>query len=78
MSDVYEAMRAAAADQAPDLATLDRVYHAYQASEHDFRKAFDCSRGYQDGVLNKLVRPSITKPILELRAIVHRRKGTWV
>ncbi|MCV7160943.1 sulfotransferase family protein [Mycolicibacterium brisbanense] len=78
VSEVYEAMRAAAADGDLDLATLDRVFEAYQATERDFRKAFDCSRGYQDGVLNKLVRPSIAKPILELRAIAHRRKGTWV
>jgi hypothetical protein len=77
ISTVYRTMQAAARDEPWDTSTLDRVFEEYRASEHDFRKALDGSRGYFDSGLNKLLRPSIVKPILELRAIAHRRKGTW-
>lgn len=78
VSSVYRVMHEAARADTVDTSALDRVFDAYQASEHDFRTAFENSRTYQDGVLNKLIRPSIAKPFLELRAIAHRRKGTWV
>jgi hypothetical protein len=77
MTEVYDVMQAAARDEPLDEDALDRVFEAYRASERDFRIAFDCSRAYTNGGLNKLLRPSIVKPILELRAIAHRRKGTW-
>jgi hypothetical protein len=77
MSAVYEAMRAAARDEPWDGSALDRVFEAYRASEHDFRTAFEDFRHRSNSVLFRLLRPSIMKPILEVRAMAHRRRGTW-
>lgn len=77
MSAVYATMGAAARDEPLDTSTMDRVFEAYRASERDFRKALDNSRGYTDSLLNKVARPSLVKPIIELQAIMHRRKGSW-
>jgi hypothetical protein len=77
MSAVYEAMRAAARDEPWDESVLDRVFEAYRASEHGFRTAFEDVRGYSNKVLVRLLRPSIMKPILEVVAMAHRRRGTW-
>jgi hypothetical protein len=77
MSTVYEAIRAAAQDEPVDTSTLDRVYEEYCASERDFRKALEGSRSYTNSFLNKVVRPSIAKPVLDLVALAHRRRGTW-
>ena len=75
MSVVYETLSAAARDEPWDESALDRVFEAYRASEHGFRTAFeDCERYRR---LNRLVLPSILKLSLEVRAIAHRRKGTW-
>lgn len=77
MSVVYRAMHAAAADEPWDEAELDRVFEAYRASEHDFRTAFDNARGYSNSTLVRLLRPSVMKPILEVVAMAHRRRGSW-
>ena len=55
----------------------DRVFDAYRASEHDFRTAFDNSRSYSNSKIVRFVPPSVMKPILEVVAIAHRRRGTW-
>ena len=77
MSATYEAMRAAARDEPWDGSELDRVFDAYRASEHDFRTAFDNSRSYSSSKIVRFVPPSVMKPILEVVAIAHRRRGTW-
>ena len=77
ISVVYEAVRAAARDESWDGSALDRVFEAYRASEHDFRTAFEASRDLSNNVLNRFLRPSIMKPILEVVAMAHRRRGTW-
>lgn len=77
MSAVYEAMHAAALDGPPDVSTLDRVFEAYRASEHDFRLALEDARRHSNSVTTRLLRPSIAKPLLEIVALAHRRKGTW-
>jgi hypothetical protein len=77
MSVVYESMHAAAMDEPWDEAALDRVFEAYRASEHDFRTALENARKYSSSTLVRLLKPSIMKPILEVVAMTHRRKGTW-
>jgi hypothetical protein len=77
MSATNEAMRAAARDEPWDGSELDRVFDAYRASEHDFRTAFDNSRSYSSSKIVRFVPPSVMKPILEVVAIAHRRRGTW-
>jgi hypothetical protein len=77
ISEVYEALRAAARDEPWDGSALDRVFEAYRASEHSFRTAFeDFNRGF-DSVRARLLRPSIRNLILEGFAMAHRRSGTW-
>ncbi|OBI76393.1 sulfotransferase family protein [Mycobacterium sp. E740] len=81
MSAVYEAMRAAACDDPWDSSVLDRVFEAYQVSEHDFRTAFDNSRelwalGADRAYSNSLLyRLSVLKMIRAPRAMVNRRRG---
>ncbi|MGD1282447.1 sulfotransferase family protein [Mycobacterium seoulense] len=77
MSSVYQAMHAAALDGPPDVATLDRVYEAYRASEHDFRLALEDARSHSNSFTARLLRPSLVKPALEVVAMAHRRRGTW-
>lgn len=77
MSAVYEAMRAAALDGPPDVVTLDHVFEAYRASEHAFRLALEDARGRSSSLTARLLRPSLMKPVLEVVAMAHRRKGTW-
>ncbi|OBG91982.1 hypothetical protein A5697_08375 [Mycobacterium sp. E3251] len=77
MSAVYEAMHAAALDGPPDVATLDRVFEAYRASEHDFRVAFADARRHSSSFAARLLRPSIMRPVLEVVALAHGRRGTW-
>lgn len=77
ISAVYEALHVAAFDEPVDVSTLDRVFEAYRASEHDFRTALEDARGFSNSMLTKLLRPSIMKPILEVIALAHGRKGTW-
>ncbi len=74
MSTVYEALAGAARDEPWDQSTLDGVYEAYRAGEHDFRTAFENCRVYSNHVL---MRPSIKKLAMEVDAIAHRRSGTW-
>ena len=77
-SAVYEALRAAARDEPWDQPALDRVFEAYRASEHTFRTAFKDYRGFNNRVLFQLFRkPVIMKAIIEVRAMVHQRSGTW-
>lgn len=77
LSTVYEVMRAAGRDEPLDTDTLDRVYEQFRAAEHDFRLANEGNRHFQDGLLNKIVKPVLVRPILDFQAMVHRRKGTW-
>ncbi len=77
MSAVYEAMCAAALDGPPDVATLDHVFEAYRASEHDFRLALEDARSHSNSLTARLLRPSLMKPVLEFIALAHRRQGTW-
>ncbi len=75
ISAVYEALGAAARDEPWDESALDRVFEAYRASEHGFRKAFEDSHRYRK--LNRLMPPSLVKLALEVLAMAHRRTGTW-
>jgi hypothetical protein len=77
MSAVYEALSAAARDEPWEESALDRVYEAYRASEHGFRTAYDDFRGRTNGVVSRLFRPPLWKLSHELRAMAHRRRGTW-
>jgi hypothetical protein len=77
ISSVCSALCAAAMDEPVDCATLDRVFEQYRAGERDFRRAFDDSRGVSESMVSRFLRPAIAKPMMELVAIAHRRKGTW-
>lgn len=77
VSVVYDAVRAAARDEPWDEAVLDRAFEGYRAAEHDFRTAFKSSDDLSNSMLNKLFRPSVMKPLLEIYALAHRRSGTW-
>jgi hypothetical protein len=77
MSTVYEVMRTAARDEPLNTAALERVYDEYRATERDFRKAFELANGWQNSVINKVTSPAVMKPVLELMALAHRRKGSW-
>ncbi|BBY96207.1 hypothetical protein MGALJ_58760 [Mycobacterium gallinarum] len=72
---VFNALRAAAGDEAVDESALDRVLAAYRASEHSFRTAVEDFRYFQRRT--RLVPPSIAKLSLEVVALAHRRRGTW-
>ncbi len=75
ISIVYEALCAAARDEAWDEAALDRVFEAYRASERCFRAASeDFHRLHR---FNWLVRPAILNLLYEVLAIAHRRRGPW-
>jgi hypothetical protein len=76
-SAVYEALRAAARDEPWDGSVLDRVSEAYRASEHDFRTAFEDFRDHFNSVRFRLLRLFIVRPVLEVIALAHRRRGTW-
>lgn len=77
MSAVYEAMRAAAHDEPWDVSVMDRVYQAYRAGEQGFRTAFDDFRAQTNSALRWIFRPSIAKPIHQVIAMAHRRRGPW-
>ncbi len=77
ISAVYKVMHGAARDEPLDMPTLDRVFEAYRVSEHDFRTALENASRYSNGMLTRLLRPAIMKPILEVIAMAHRRRGTW-
>lgn len=75
MSTVYATVSAAARDEPWDAALLDRVYQAYRASERGFGAMFADLHRYRN--LSRFIRPSMIRPVLELLAIAHRRKGPW-
>ena len=76
ISAVYEALRTAAQDEPWDGLALDRIYEAYRATEHAFPAAvFRDFRRFQ--TVNRVIRPSIPRLMFELRALAHRRRGTW-
>lgn len=77
ISAVYEALRGAAQDDPLHVSTLDRVFESYQAGERDFRMAFTEFHTRTNSVVRRVFRPFIVKPILEVAAIVHRRRGAW-
>lgn len=74
-STVYEALRAAARDEPWDGSALDRVFEKYRASERGFRTALE--EFHRIRRLNLGMRPSILKLTYEIKAIAHRRRGTW-
>lgn len=77
ISAVYEALRGAAQDDPLHVATLDRVFESYQAGERDFRMAFTDFHARTNSMLRRVFRPFIVKRILEVAAVVHRRRGAW-
>jgi hypothetical protein len=77
ISAAYDLLCSAARNDAPELATLDRVFEEYQTSEHDFRTVFEDFRNRSTSVPSRIFRPAIVKPMIELVAMVHRRRGTW-
>lgn len=77
ISAVYEALRGAAQDDPLHVATLDRVFESYQAGERDFRMAFTDFHARTNSMLRRVFRPFIVKRILEVAAMVHRRRGAW-
>lgn len=77
ISAVYEALRGAAQDDPLHVATLDRVFESYQAAERDFRMAFTDFHARTNSMLRRVFRPFIVKRILEVAAMVHRRRGAW-
>lgn len=80
MSTVYETLQAAARDEPWDASALDRVFDAYQASERDFRAAFDNRRALvamgADRVYSNNVFTRFSKLIREVVATVQLRNGT--
>lgn len=77
ISAVYQALLAAAQDGPLDVSTLDRVFDAYHASEHDFRKAFTDFHHHTHSLVRRIFRPFIVKRILQVAAMIHRRRGVW-
>lgn len=74
ISTVYEALREAARDEPLDRSALEHVYGAYRLNEHKFRGVFEDFRGRDN---SRFLGPSIQKLIRSVRAIAHRRSGTW-
>jgi hypothetical protein len=77
ISAVYEVLRGAARDDPLHVSTLDRVFESYQASERDFRIVLTEFHAHTNSMLRRVFRPFIVKPIFEVAAMVHRRRGTW-
>jgi chlorite dismutase len=77
ISAVYEALRGAAQDDPLHVSTLDRVFESYQAAERDFRVAFTEFHARTNSVVRRVFRPFIVKRILEVAAMLHRRRGAW-
>lgn len=77
ISTVHNALRAAGRDESVDWSTLNRVFESYRASEHDFRTASEDFRRRSGNLRSQILRPAITKPMIELAAMANRRKGTW-
>jgi hypothetical protein len=75
MAAAYEALSAAARDEAWDESELDRVFEAYGACERGFQMAFDDHQRYRR--LNRFMPAFMVKIGLEALALAHRRKGTW-
>ena len=71
---VYETVGAAARDESWDVAVLDEVFAAYQASERDFRRAFD---DFNRNFKSVLLKPFITRMASKADALIHRRSETW-
>lgn len=78
MSAVYEALQAAARDEALNMSALDRIFEAYRESEHDFRIAFENRRalvaagGNLQYTNNSLLR--LKRWAIGFVAEVHRRR----
>jgi hypothetical protein len=77
ISTVHDALCAAGRDEPVDESALDGVYESYRASEHDFRTASEEFRRRTSNLRSQVLRPAITKPMIELAAMANRRKGTW-
>ncbi|OBB97243.1 hypothetical protein A5781_13840 [Mycobacterium sp. 852002-30065_SCH5024008] len=77
ISAVYDALCVAARDECPDEGMLDRIFESYRASERDIRSAYEDYRKLSGGVRARIFRPAVMKPLMELVAMAHRRKGTW-
>lgn len=72
---VYQQLQAAARDDAWDQGALDRVYESYESSEQTFRTAFQDFQRLRK--IHRVFRPSFSKLFYGLRAMTHRRDGTW-
>ncbi|WP_231983586.1 sulfotransferase family protein [Mycobacterium sp. E2733] len=77
ISALYDAQCMAARDERPDEDMLDRIFESYRSSEHDFRSAFEGYRKLSGGVRSRIFGPAVVKPMIEIVAMAHRRKGTW-
>ncbi|WP_082948112.1 sulfotransferase family protein [Mycobacterium sp. 852014-52450_SCH5900713] len=77
ISEIYDAQCMAARDECPDEEMLDHIFESYRASERDFRSALEDYRELSGGVRSRIFRPAVVKPMIELVAMAHRRRGTW-
>lgn len=56
----------------------ERVWvESYRASERDFRTAFTDFQARTNSVVRRVFRPFLVKWILEVAAVLHRRRGAW-
>ena len=75
ISSAYNALSSAARDEPLDESTLDRIYQAYRASEHDFRTVFEDFREHFDfksELQRSVFRPSITKKLRAFSLVTSR------
>lgn len=77
ISSVYAAAYSAAQDEPVDIHALDRVFEAYRAGERDFRMVFEADRRCSGRAITRVLTPTVLRWIMNIRAISHRRKGTW-
>ncbi|OBG84438.1 hypothetical protein A5699_26965 [Mycobacterium sp. E802] len=75
IATVYDALSAASRDEQWDPSALDRVFEAYRGTERGFRMAFENFQRFEK--VNRFFRPSVAKAVYEIRALSHRRRGTW-
>ncbi|OBG62537.1 MULTISPECIES: sulfotransferase family protein [unclassified Mycobacterium] len=77
ISTLYDAQCMAARDECPDERTLNRVFESYRSSEKDFRSAAVGYDTLSSGARSRIFRPAVMELMMELVALVHRRRDTW-
>lgn len=77
ISVVYEALLGASQDGPLDESILDRVFDSYRASERDFRMAFTDFHDHTNSLVRRVFRPFIVTRVLQVAAMLHRRRGAW-